>query len=99
LDSVRDANVDNENMILRLVDDLVKSRDHLRMPTPIESALKNRQLQPLAIRVHRAKHCTPPLLVSDIVCDDVQVLFHRSSLLPGREPWKVVYVTQEISSE
>ena len=76
LDAVRDADVDQHDMILRMIDHPVEARNQVRVSAAAQAALEDRKLHPLAVSLHQLEDAAPPLGVADVVDDDVEVL-HR----------------------
>ena len=65
--------VQNQDMIFRRLDGVFQTRPHLS-PSPCrQAALKNRQLQPVAVALHGLKDTTPALRLGNVIRHDVEV--------------------------
>ena len=76
IDPVGNADVDEHDMILGVIDHPVESCNQIGVATAAQTALEDRKLYPFSESLHQLEHAAPTLRVGDVVDDDVEVL-HR----------------------
>ena len=64
-------------MIVGMMDHAVEQGDQFGMALPVEPALEDGKLNPLAIAFHDPEDPPPAPRVADVVGHDVQMLVHR----------------------
>ena len=79
-DAVGDADVDQHDVILCMIDHPVEPRNQIGVPAAAEAALEDGELDPLAVALHQLEHPSPPLGGTDVVDDDVEVLHGITAL-------------------
>lgn len=84
-------------MVSIVMDDPVKQRYQFSMTLTTEPALKNRELQPLAIALHDIEDATPAFGIADVVCHDIQMFLSHASA--RREVGKLGKFPEQMASQ
>ena len=61
LHAIGGADVDQHDVVLRMIDHPVEPRNQIGLPAAAQAALKDGELDPLAVSLHQLEHPPPPL--------------------------------------
>ena len=73
---LRRPQIHHQHMVGAMMNQLIQRGDQFGVPLTVHAALKDRQLQPFSIALHRGVNRPPAFLIADVVGDQIKVFGH-----------------------